>query len=435
MEKMGITPNLRGFILATALLFIAGNGFCCSMYKITFAGKTIVGTNFDAYYSTPAIWFENATDKYLYGAGFSGGRLDGANGIAPQSGMNEAGLSFSRLASPTPETGITDLSAKKRITNPTLYLKEILHHCKNVAEVKAYISQYDHSYFQQDVFIYIEKSGKYLIVEPFTMTTGDDAKYVLSNFCPSATSPEYAHKLVRYHNGVEFLKNKIDSTLAFATALSDTMHVCRKKLGDGTLLSSVWDLKQGLISLYFYHDYQHLVQFDLQEELKKGDHFLKIPALFPKNEEFEKLVHYQMPQNNLWIGGAFIFCLGLFSFSGVFFLWNYFRKKKNMAYNYSQLIISMLSGILFYYLFTLLTHNTILYSAAPYKDYKFSMLDIAAYIPIVTLPVFIFLLAISRKIIRDSSWTLFSRLLLTANSLAYLGLTGLFSYWELYSVF
>jgi hypothetical protein len=39
----------------------------CSMYKITINGKSIVGTNFDAYYLTPTIWFENATNAKTYG--------------------------------------------------------------------------------------------------------------------------------------------------------------------------------------------------------------------------------------------------------------------------------------------------------------------------------------------------------------------------------
>ena len=148
----------------------------CSLYKITVNGKTIVGTNFDEYYLNPAIWFENATKNKMYGAGFSGGRQDGINGIAPQSGMNSEGLSFSRLAAPTPETVAVILKNKKQITNPTLYLKDILHNCKNVDEVKEFISQYDFSYFLQDVFIYIDKSGKYLVVEPYTMTISNDAK-------------------------------------------------------------------------------------------------------------------------------------------------------------------------------------------------------------------------------------------------------------------
>ena len=52
--------------------------------------------------------------------------------------------------------------------------------------------------------------------------------------------------------GVEFLKTKVDTTLQFYSALSDTMHVCRPKIGDGTLLTSIWDLNALHVDLFFY---------------------------------------------------------------------------------------------------------------------------------------------------------------------------------------
>jgi hypothetical protein len=405
------------------------------MYKITINGKTIVGTNFDAYYLTPTIWFENATNAKTYGAGFSGGRQDGINGIAPQSGMNLEGLTFSRLASPTPETGITTSKNKKQITNPTLYLKDILHNCKNVDEVKEYISKYDFSYFLQDVFIYIDKSGKYLVVEPYTMTIGNDAKYVLSNFCPSVTTDKYANNLERYHNGVEFLKNKMDTTLAFATTLIDTMHVCRKKVGDGTLLSSIWDLNQGLITMYFYHDFKHPVQFNLRDELNKGDHILDITKLFPSNAEFEKLTSYKIPQNSKAIMSFFMFCIGLFAFTGFYFFISYLRKKKTNTFSNQKLLLCALCSAMIYYLIVLASNMYIFYFPSPYKDYKFSHLNIAAYIPFLTILILIPLIITNWKLLKEKTWNLFSKLLFTVNNIAFLVLVMLFTYWGLYNIF
>jgi hypothetical protein len=431
---MKFKQNIKILILSILILSAFGKVYSCSMYKITMNGKTMVGTNFDAYYLTPTIWFENATNAKTYGAGFSGGRQDGSNGIAPQSGMNEAGLSFSRLASPTPETGSSVSKNKIQITNPTLYLKDVLHHCKNVDEVKAYISQFDFSYFLQDVFIYIDKSGKYLIVEPFTMTMGDDQKYVLSNFCPSVTSEEYANHLERYRNGAAFLKNKLDTTLSFATALSDTMHVCRKKVGDGTLLSSIWDLNQGLITMYFYHDFKHPVQFNLKNELQKGDHILDITKLFPRNAEFEQLSNYKIPQNSQSIMSFFMFCFGLFAFTGFYFFISYLKKKKTAIYSNQKLLLCALCSILFYYLVVLATNMYIFYFPSPYQDYKFSHLNIAAYIPFVTVLILIPLLTTNWKLLKEHTWSLFSKLLFTLNNFVFLVLITFFAYWGLYSV-
>ena len=150
---MRINKIIKPLFTIFLLLFSFSIGYTCSMYKVTIGAKTIVGTNFDAYYTSPRIWFESATKQGTYGAAFSGGRISGPNGYSPQSGMNEVGISFSRLAAPTPEKNFVDMSNEKTIPNECSYLKDILHSCKTIDEVLNYISQYNHSVFPQDVFI------------------------------------------------------------------------------------------------------------------------------------------------------------------------------------------------------------------------------------------------------------------------------------------
>ena len=70
---------IRVLLFSILMLFNFEKVNSCSMYKITINGKTIVGTNFDAYYLTPKIWFENAVKQGTYGAGFSGGRISGTS--------------------------------------------------------------------------------------------------------------------------------------------------------------------------------------------------------------------------------------------------------------------------------------------------------------------------------------------------------------------
>ena len=425
-----INPLLTIFLL----LLSYSNGYTCSMYKITIGDKTIVGTNFDAYYTSPRIWFEKALKSGTYGAAFSGGRISGVNGFAPQSGMNEVGLSFSRLATTTPEKNIMDMSNKKTIPNECSYLKDILHTCKSIEEVQNYISQYNHSFFNEDVFIYIEKSGRYLIVEPYTITTGNGASYVLSNFCPSVTDATDANKLDRYRKGVELLKIKVDTTLEFCKSMFDSMHVCRKKIGDGTLLSSIWDLNQGLITMYFYHNFTHSIQYNLKEELEKGDHFFEIPKIFPSNAEFEKLVNYKIPQNSQSIMSFFIFCFGLFAFTGFYFFISYFRKRKSANHSSQKILLCALCSIMGYYLIVLATNMYIFYFPSPYKDYKFSHLNIAAYIPFLTILILTPLIITNWKLLKENTWSLFSKLLFTLNNITFLILIMLFAYWRLYSV-
>jgi len=241
------------------------------MYKLTADGKTMVGCNEDAWRTTSRIWFQNARNPLEYGTAFTGSRVVGQNKYAPQSGMNEVGLVFSRLGSYYPKQNLP-LGEKKEITNEVDFLTDILHNCATVDEVKKYMEQYDHSVFIDDVFMYIDSTGKYLVVEPYNLIIGNDRNYVLSNFCPSITDNQNARRLERYRNGADYLKShQANASLDFCRSLSDTMHVCRSRNGDGTLLTSIWDIQKGNINLYFYHDYDSTVQFNLVEELEKGD--------------------------------------------------------------------------------------------------------------------------------------------------------------------
>jgi hypothetical protein len=393
--------------------------------------KTMVGCNEDAWRLTSAIWFETSKADSPYGAAFTGSRLDGANGTAPQSGMNEHGLCFSRLASATPQNQKNQQTGKSEIRNPTAYLKDILHQCKTVEEVQAYISNYDHSFFSEDVFIYIDRSGKYLVVEPFTMYLGQDPNYVLSNFCPSATDESDALQLDRYRNGVEFLKQKTDTTLEFCKSLSDTMHVCREKIGDGTLLTSIWNLRDGFVNLYFYHDFTHTVQFNLADELAKGDHVIEIPALFPPNEEFEKLANYKTPQNSL-VMMLFVMTSGLlFLFTAIFFLLRSFLKRKE-GRTMIQRALVLWSLLLFYYMFVLATNINIFYFPAPYHDYSSMFVTATSYIPFLMLLLIIPFIRFNVSIFKESSWRFFSKGLLVLNTSLYSVLLGLFFYWRFY---
>lgn len=420
---------LKILFMTLPLLLSIFKGFACSSYKVTMDGSTMFAINYDTWLTQPRIWFETNG----YGSAFTGANNQGADGFTPQAGMNVFGLSFGSLATPAPNNG-APLPNKKQITSRANYLKDILHSCKTVDEVKAYIEQYDHSSLINDVFLYTDKSGKYLIVEPYTLTFGNDNKYVLANFCPSTITDFSTIIQQRYIKGTVFLKNKIDTSLAFCTALSDTMHVCRKKIGDGTLLTSIWDLNKGIIHLYFYHDYKLQVQFNLNEELAKGNHAIEIASLFPPNTEYQKLLDFKTPMTSVAVDWFLRFSFSLFLLSTVYFLISYFRNRK-LKYASTKLLLSVFSIILMYYMLVLAKEINIFYSPAPYQDYKFSMLNIAAYIPFLTLILIFPFVLINRKIFQENAWHNFSKWLFTLNNLTYLILIILFAYWGLYNVF
>jgi hypothetical protein len=401
------------------------------MYKVTVNGKTIVGCNEDAWRTTSSIWFENAKNENEYAASFTGSRKAEPNRFAPQSGMNEMGLVFSRLTAYHPKQKGNN---KKKIRNEVLYLSNILHQCKTVQDVKKFIEEYDHSLFIDDVFIYIDKTGDYIVVEPYQIIHGNDSSYVLSNFCPSQTSNQNARKLDRYQKGEDFLNaHKPEATQSFCKSMSDTMHVCRDRNGDGTLLTSIWDTENHLVNLYFYHDYDSTVQFNLSEELALGDHIISIPNIFSKNMEYEHFKQYKTPFNVpplrilLAITGGLIFCLSFL------YLINYFRRKRD-AFNITKILYATFNLILTLYLFVLATNKDIYYFDAPFQHYKSDLISLSSYIPFLLLLVIIPFTFLTVRYIKTNRENILIKSCLILNYAIYALLILGFVYWGLYII-
>lgn len=406
----------------------------CSMYKITINGKTMVGCNHDAWLTTPKIWFKNAKQPNEYGVGFTGAREVYGNKTAPQSGMNTMGLAFSRLASyyPKQENPFTD---KLKISDEVEYLTDILHKCANVEEVKRYIEQYDHSSFIDAIFIYIDRSGDYLIVEPYKLIKGNNPSYVLANFCPSITNNQQARKFDRYRKGEDFLKvNKINPSLDYCTALSDTMHVCRTRNGDGTLLTSIWDTENKMINLYFYHSYDTIVQFSLTKELAKGDHIISIPKLFPKNSEFERLLNYKTPANTVELRIALVIFAGLLAlFFLVMGIYQIQKNKPGLVSLKSVAIILLLNLVLIAYITILVTNKSIFYFDVPYKHHNSSLISTSSYTPFLLLLLFLPISIYTVKVLKSYKIKIWLKVVLASNNLIYFVLILGFTYWGLYN--
>lgn len=406
----------------------------CSMYKITVDGKTMVGCNHDAWLTTPKIWFETAKLQNEYGTVFTGSREVTPYKTTPQSGMNTAGLAFSRLASYYPIQN-TPFSNRLKITNEADYLSEILHKCATIKEVKKHIELYDHSFFLNDVFLYIDSLGDYLIVEPYKLTEGNNPNYVLANFCPSITDSKQARKLERYRNGEDFLKiNKAIASLDFCTALSDTMSVCRSRNGDGTLITSIFDTKEKIVCLYFYHNFDTSVQYSLTDELSKGDQILNLTEIFPNNSEFERLVSFKTPSNSVALRILLVLIAGLLALISFALFISQIRKNKTASLlPKSVLVISLLNIILTGYIVVLITNNSIFYFDVPYKHHSSSLISAFSYTPFLLLLSFVPIIIYTGKRLKSDKTKFWVKSTLALNNIMYFLLVLGFGYWGLYS--
>lgn len=417
------------FLITLLFLSFFLDASACSMYKTTLGNKTMVGTNEDAWRTSPHIWFESAKNG-AYGCCFTGSREIGVNKYAAQSGMNEHGLTFSRLASYHPENK-SDLKNLKLIENPDQFLMEVMRSCKNIDDVYKLMIQYDRRCFLEDVFVYIEPSGNYLVVEPFQLIRGSDPSFVQSNFCPSITQEEDRRKQDRYRTGRDILNEKVDTSLSFCANLCDQMHVCRDKIGDGTLLSTIWNTKDLKMTLFFYHNFSKSISFDLMDELEKGDHQLAISNLFPSNTEFEKLKNYVTPFNTPWlrITMALVGCFFLFS-SLIFFI-SSFKPSQQKTSKIIRFIFAFILLSSFCYVFVLATNISSFYFTSPFQATSSKLITTASYLPYFILGLVIILLILFWTKRKNVSWNRFSIGLFILNSIGLSALFVGFFYWNL----
>jgi hypothetical protein len=417
-----------------ALVMHQNKNKACSMYKITVDGKTMVGCNHDAWLTTPKIWFENAKQYNEYGTVFTGSRQVSPNRTTPQSGMNTTGLVFSRLSSFYPKQN-KRFEDRRKISNEADYLSGILHRCATVKEVKKYIQQFDHSFFLNDVFIYIDSSGDYLIVEPYKLIEGNNPNYVLANFCPSITNDKQARKLERYRNGSDFLKrHKAIFSIDFSTALSDTMSVCRSRNGDGTLITSIFDTKEKVVGIYFYHNYDTIMQFNLTNELSKGDHMLNIAEIFPRNPEFERLIDFKTPSNTPVLKILLVLSAGLLAFISFALFLSHIQKNKTTPLTLKSVIgIVLLNFILIVYIMVLLTNNSIFYFDVPYQHYHSNLISAFSYTPFLLLGLFMPIVIHTRNRLKSYKTKLWVKTIFVLNHSIYVMLLLGFGYWGLFN--
>jgi hypothetical protein len=402
------------------------------MFKITIFGKTMVGNNEDAWRVNSRIWFETGKNG-RYGAAYVG-HDDGF----PQGGLNEAGLAYDGFA--VYHRTLRPAAGKMKIEDSGDFLKSILQQCATVQEVQSFVNQYDRNRSNGGMFLFVDKSGNYLVVEADTIILGHDEKYVLSNFCPSLIPNPGDVKIGRYRRGRVFLQNKEDTSLGFCTAMMDTMHECRAKLGDGTTYTSIYDLKEKLIYLYFYHDYRNCVTFNLERELLKGDHAFLMTDLFPPNPEYIRFTRFKTPFNSTSMRLSLTLVMFFLVLSLPCSLLIYARKLKRRDRIYGPkylfiwpVLLTMNLGLA-YYAYNLSSNKAIFYFDRPYKEYGRLLLNLSSYWPVAFLFLFIPVTGIAVLHLRQCRWNKYYLSLLILNTINYGILLSLFGYWGLYAV-
>ena len=265
-------------LLSMFIIFSAAKLFSCTVVNYSDKDVCLVGNNEDHFLPYTQIEFLPA-DKGKYGRVFWGYYPKYCPEEATkQGGMNKKGLFYDGLSLPPRPIHTT---SDKPTYDGNLMVK-ILEECATVEEAINLLKKYNLTNLTTGQMFIADKNGDAAIIERDTIIRKKDNWLVATNFRHSEIrNSQYPCK--RYNT----IRNVIDTIKSpNVTSIKNILNTVSQKGQGPTIYSNVCDLKNNLIYFYHFHNFDKSVKLDLDEELEKGKHTIRIETLFPVNQEY-----------------------------------------------------------------------------------------------------------------------------------------------------
>jgi hypothetical protein len=191
-----------------------------------------------------------------------------------QGGVNEKGLFWDGLA--TPYLEVVDSADKPYFNGHIIdYILSVSDTCDEAIDI---LNQYNMKIFERAQILMGDQFGDSFIIEGDIIHKKTEYYQVATNFYLSQY-PDPPFPCWRYNTALSMFENNSESNLSvdFCKSVLDAVH---QEGAYPTQYSVVYDLKNGLIYLYYFHDYNKVKIFDIYEEFALGAHEYYIPDLF-----------------------------------------------------------------------------------------------------------------------------------------------------------
>lgn len=225
--------------------------------------------------------------------GYFGKAYFGGKGVFPTGGMNSEGLWFEYHQGEYPKQ-MNNVKGKI-IFNGNL-IDKILSQCSTIQNVIDTLQKYTQpDLFNQNI-AFGDRFGNSIILEGDTIITRIGNYQICTNFYQSIHDRKKWNGW-RYRNVDKIMKgNPKLSINLIKEALSSAQNPVF------TQYSVIYNLKKGIIYVYFFRDYSNPKIFNVKDEFKKSEHFYYLPDLFPNNKAYNDIyIKRQVPQNNWFI--------------------------------------------------------------------------------------------------------------------------------------
>jgi hypothetical protein len=257
--------TIRRLMLLAAFLTASFYGLvpACTIFSLARDGQVWFGANED--------WPEADFSLYTVprSAGHYGVMYIGFGGEVPACGINEHGLCFD-LASVSFKYKPLD---SRKLTSDRFIVQKLLEECSSVTEALDTLSRYNNGFLSQSQLMLADKSGARAIVESDSIIFSRGNLQVMTNFRHSEEGGGPA-PCDRYQAVERVLKTGPSSLEAVRSALA-AAHV-----GD-TQYSVAFDLANGQVYVWLFHNYADYVKLDLRREILAGPYVKPLPGVFP----------------------------------------------------------------------------------------------------------------------------------------------------------
>ena len=254
-----------------SVLFLASPAFACLVFCVSDGKHVYAGNNED--------WSDPRTRMWVVpGEGGQHGRIYfGYHDGFAQGGVNDAGLFFDGLALDHEEVAKSD---KPEFDGHPGELA--LATCTTVREVVELFEKHDRQLLSDAQLFFGDKTGDGVVFEGNAVVRKTGPYLLATNFRQSEVPPKLAG-CGRYDGASKLLDGMKDVTVDACRRILATTH----QEGEyPTVYSNVYDLANGKIHLYHFHDFDQPVVVDVATEIAKGAHTVELDTLFPEKFAF-----------------------------------------------------------------------------------------------------------------------------------------------------
>jgi hypothetical protein len=269
---------MKTFLIFIFLVITFNNAFPCSVLFYADNNICIAGNNEDHFLPYTQIQFISS-EEGKYGRVFGGYYPRYCpEEASKQGGMNEKGLFYDGLSlSP-----VTIQTSSGKPTYSGNLMERILEECTTVKEAINILSKYNLVNLTTGQTFIADKTGDAAIIERDTIIRKKNNWLAATNFRLSEVK-NCQFPCDRY-NKMRNILDSIKSPDIYST--SNILNKVSQKGQGPTIYSNVCDLKNNIIYLYHFHNFDKSVKLDLDKELQKGKHTYRIEELFPENKEY-----------------------------------------------------------------------------------------------------------------------------------------------------